>query len=127
MATARCSQVRDASTLQGRRAFAQCVLRLELAAESLGMETLVGEVVGGKRVFTFRDVDSNAQGETAYGDEGDIFADPIEAPRWAEKLSTQVAELQAQLAAMSTRFEMAMPSATSVRIVSEPPVVYTRN
>jgi len=90
------SSVREASKLKGRRAFAQCVLRLELAAESVGIDPTVGELVGDKRCVTFRDVEPNAQGESSLQpgeDNGDIFDDKVPHPPWADKLFHSINDL----------------------------------
>lgn len=67
--------VRKESTLRCRVSFAQCVLKLELVAESLGMPTQVGEHADDMYVYKFRSVAPNSDGGGT-GGERDPFNEP---------------------------------------------------
>lgn len=70
-------RTQDESILQCRIAFAQCLLKLELVAESFGVHTNVGEKnpSDGSYVFKFRSVQRNSEGGGTYKSE-----DPFEVP-----------------------------------------------
>ena len=67
--------VEGESILQSRTSFATGILKLELLAESFGMSTRVGKLVGDAYVFEFRSVQKNSEGGGTGGS-----ADPFEVP-----------------------------------------------
>ena len=67
--------VEGESILQSRTSFATGILKLELLAESFGMSTRVGKLVGDAYVFEFRSVQRNSEGGGTSGS-----ADPFEEP-----------------------------------------------
>ena len=92
--------VREESTLQCRTAFAQCLIRLELLATSLGMDVRVGDKKGEKYTYDFRSVEADDAGSSGQGTDYDPFAIPDGGPivRVESKVD-RLEELHAGLAA----------------------------
>ena len=89
------SKTQDESILQGRIAYAQCVLRLELIAASWGLDTHAGEKAADKYVHNFRDTELNPDGEVPKGQTSEDIFDPPEEimPAWAVNLTKMHEEL----------------------------------
>ena len=93
--------VRDESTLQSRLSFAQCLIKLELVAESFSMRTHVGKKVGPDQyVFEFRSLERSTDENSEDGYPGDIDeggADPFQDPA-----PSPIAKVQASLESLQT-------------------------
>jgi len=94
--------VRSEATLQTRTSYAQCLMRLELLADSFGMSVHVGEQKGDIFTFDFRSVESLSGGSSAGG--SDPFAIPDGGPlaRIEAKLEG-FDEIKAKLAEMEDK------------------------
>jgi hypothetical protein len=97
------SRTQELSTLQGRMALARTVLRLELVAQWLGIDTRLGESDGnGCRVHHFRSVHNSAGGELPRDHKDESIYDvlPSAEPQPTEEQRT-LAELKETLATVS--------------------------
>jgi len=81
------SKTQQESILQGRIAFARCILRLELIADYFGLETRAGELSGDKTcyVHVFREVNLSADDEVRADEHNENIFDDLTnpTPKWA--------------------------------------------
>lgn len=87
------AKTQQESILQGRIAFARCVLRLELIAHFLKLQTRAGELQGGEYVHVFREVARDPlQNEVSVDEPDENIFDNLSAdtPEWATRLMAKL-------------------------------------